>query len=204
MINRSKAEYFDGIAEEWDGWQAPDLAGRLAAGLEEFGVSPGETVIDIGCGTGNLTLALLDRLSTGGRVVSIDFSPAMVEKARSKITDPRAGFHVRDAADLPVEDGSADRVICYSVWPHFDDPAAAVKEFERVLRPGGLLHVWHLSSRETINEIHSSAGEAVSGDMLPPADETAAVIERGGFTVLAAREDEAGYLVTASKGGRPG
>jgi ubiquinone/menaquinone biosynthesis C-methylase UbiE len=202
MINRSKAEYFDSIAGDWDGWQDEDLSGRLEAGLDEFGVGPDETVIDIGCGTGNLTIALLGRLSPEGRVISVDISPAMVERARAKVDDPRVEFLVEDAADLPLKDESADRIICYSVWPHLDGPSAAVEEFRRILRPGGFLHVWHLSPREVINEIHSSAGEAVSGDILPPAADTAALIEKRGFRLVAVIEDGTKYIVSALKGGQ--
>ena len=199
MINRSKAEYFDSIAGDWDGWQDEDLFLRLEAGLDEFGVEPGETVLDIGCGTGNLTIALLGRLSPEGRVISVDISPAMVEKARAKVDDARVEFLVEDASDLPLKDESADRIICYSVWPHIDDHSAAVEEFRRILRPGGLLHVWHLSPREVINEIHSSAGGVISEDMLASAVDTAALIEERGFRLVTVMEDGASYIVSASK-----
>ncbi len=130
-------------------------------------------------------------------MAAVDISPRMLEVARSKIADPRVTWHLADARSLPLADASCDRVVCYSVWPHFDDRHAVAVELRRVLRPGGSLHVWHLSGRERINEIHASAGEAVRHDLLGPVSETAAVLGAAGFSVHTAVEGPERYLVTA-------
>jgi ubiquinone/menaquinone biosynthesis C-methylase UbiE len=203
MTENPKTAFFDGIADRWDGWE--DLAAmnaKLAAGLEELGVGADETVLDVGCGTGNLTRALLGRLSPAGRVVAVDISPRMIAVARRKVSDPRVAWHAADAARLPLGDASCDRAICCAVWPHFDDRAAAAVELRRVLRPEGRLHVWHLVPRGRVNEIHASAGEAVRRDALAPADETARLLAGLGFAVTAAVDDGLRYLVTAFKAAR--
>jgi len=200
MTVNPRAAFFDSIADQWDGWE--DLAvleRRLAAGLEEFGVGPNEKVVDVGCGTGNLTGALLGRLSAAGEVVAVDISPRMIEVARSKVADPRVSWHAADARWLPLGDASCDRVFCYSVWPHFAERETVAAELLRVLRPGGSLHVWHLIPRDRVNEIHAHAGEAVRGDWLPPAAETAALLAVAGFQVSAASEADGRYVVTAAR-----
>ncbi len=196
----AKIAFFDGIADKWDGWEDLDsLPLKLKEALEELGLGPNESVVDVGCGTGNLTKAVLAKLSTKGHVTAVDFSPAMIAAAQKKISDPRVTWHAADVHHLPIADGAADRVICYSVWPHFDDPAVCARELIRILRPGGVLHVWHLASRETINEIHANAGDAVAPDVLHPAEETAALLSEEGMVIKEVIDDDRRYLVTAIK-----
>ena len=200
MTANPRAAFFDAIADKWDGWDdIAVLRQRMAVGLREIGLRPDETVLDIGCGTGNLTLALLAALSPVGRVHAVDISRRMIEVARAKVADDRVTWHVEDARRLPLSAASCDRVLCFSVWPHFEDRRAVTAELMRVLRPGGSLHVWHLSGRQRINEIHSSAGEAVRGDVLPPARETAELLAAMVLRVAEVVDADDRYLVTAVK-----
>lgn len=197
-VANPRSAHFDAIADKWDGWDdLVVLRKRLDAGLAGFGLGSGETVLDVGCGTGNLTLALTRALGKDGRVVAVDISPRMIETARAKVQDPRVTFHVADAERLPLPEASCHRIVCFSVWPHFVERDAVARELARVLRPGGQVHVWHLASRDTINAIHASAGEAVQGDILAPATETAACLTRAGLEVTTVIDDADGYLVTA-------
>ena len=202
MSLAEKAAYFDGIAGQWDGWHDTlVVTATLAAGIAELGVGADETVLDIGCGTGNLTLALLRRLSRAGRVEAVDLSPGMIAEAKRKIRDPRVAWLVADVASLPLADASCDRAICLCVWPHVADREAAAVELGRVLKPGGVLHVWHTLSRGRVNEIPAAAGGPVHDDVLPPARVTAELLSRRGFHVTAAVDDHERYLVSAVRNG---
>lgn len=202
MDSQANAAYFDQIAHQWDGWEnIPEIRRKLAAGLETMDIEPGETLIDIGCGTGNIALGLLERLSPEGRVIAVDVSPRMIEIARAKTTDPRIEWHVADAYLLPISDASVDRVFCCQVWPHFDDHPRIARELYRVLRPNGFLHVWHFKSRAQINRIHADGGEALGKDRLAPAHMTAELLSQAGFQTLHQRDDDQGYLVTVRKKG---
>lgn len=199
-LQNPRVVHFDAIADKWDGWDDLVLLHRrLLDGLAAFGLGPQEHVIDMGCGTGNLTLAILSLLDQAGRVRAVDIAPKMLEVASAKVPDPRATFHLASAERLPFEDASSDRVICFSVWPHLRDQDAVARELARVLRPGGHLHVWHLASRDAINAIHAGVGGPVAGDVLLPAAQTAATLRQAGFDVSQVVDDADRYLVTAAK-----
>jgi ubiquinone/menaquinone biosynthesis C-methylase UbiE len=203
ITTNPRLEFFDSIAGQWDGWHdLEDLTRKLNAFLEKLGIDPSATVLDIGCGTGNLTVSLLNKtLGPSGRVVAVDISEKMLDLARRKVTDPRVAWHCGPADRLPLEDGTVDHVICFSAWPHFHDPAAATREFRRVLRTGGSLHILHLISRAEVNRIHAQAHPSVRHDILFPAGETARLLEMHGFTLANMTDDDNRYLITARKPG---
>jgi SAM-dependent methyltransferase len=100
------------------------------------GVDEGERVLDLGCGTGSLTAAILSA-HTAGEVVGIDPSPTFVEAARERFRDARARFETGDAQHLPFADRAFDRVLSMLVLNFVPDSGAAASEMRRVTRPGG-------------------------------------------------------------------
>ena len=201
-ISDARIEFFDSIAAKWDEWHdLEDLTRKLDAVLEEFGINEGESVLDVGCGTGNLTISLLRRLGPTGRIVAIDISNKMIERARKKVGDARVTWLLSSADHLSMEDGTIDRVICFSVWPHFRDHEAAARDLRRVLRPGGYLHILHLIGRSKVNRIHAEAHPSVRHDRLASACETAELLKRNGFIAISMTDDELRYMVTARKQG---
>lgn len=200
MIDNPRIEFFDDLANRWDTFEDLGLLQeRLAEGLGRFGLGSNDCVLDIGCGTGNLTQSLLAKLGPEGRVLAVDISAQMLHVARSKITDERATFHHADAKALPVAGCTADHAFCFGVWPHFDNQSAVATELLRVLRPGGKLHVWHLISRDRVNAIHAKAGAAVEHDLLMPAIDTAVMFTMQGFASTQVCDQDDIYLVTATK-----
>ena len=198
----SVVEFFDTIAPQWDSWHDLQKVGSdLDKGLLHFGVRHDEHVLDVGCGTGNLTAALLHRLKENGRVTAIDISEAMINNARSKIKDPRVTW-IHGSVETPgtVPD-SFDRIICFSVWPHLTNTEETGKLLYSILKPGGKLHIWHLISRDEDNRIHSQSSPAVKSHLLAPAREMASLLETIGFAIEETTDNEKEYLITASRVG---
>lgn len=196
----SRQDYFDSVAPKWDDWNGREnMDQRLLEGMKRFELRADERILDLGCGTGILLRHVLGELGEVGRVVAVDFSSRMLELAQRKISDDRVRFEQTDATNLPVEDGSMSRALCFSTWPHFSDPEAVLREIHRVLEPGGRLHIWHLASKETINSIHSGVGGLIGEDLLVPAEELVELGVSVGFRAETAIDTSDEYLVVLRK-----
>lgn len=117
------------------------LVGReFLAWLE---VSPGSSWLDVGCGTGALTGLILETAAPAA-IEGIDPSDGFLAYARASTPDPRVRFTAGDALRLPVEAASRDAAVSGLVLNFVPDPARAVAEIARVLRPGGIagIYVW--------------------------------------------------------------
>jgi len=194
------AEYFNSIAQKWDSWEdLNSLKVQFDKGLKQFGIFPHEHILDVGCGTGNLTASILRQLSQAGRITAIDISSRMIEIAQTKIKDSRVQWICDSIEHMTTYENVFDRVICYSVWPHLKNPEKVARLIKSMLKPGGKLHIWHLKSREAINETHAKASEVISNHMLVAASQTAALLEQSGFIIEEALDDDSGYLVSARR-----
>lgn len=99
--------------------------------------------LDIGCGTGALSQSILESKSPRS-VVGIDPSADFVAYAREHVADPAARFEVGGAEALPLDDGSVDVAVSALVLNFVPDKAKAIREMQRVVRPGGTVsfYVW--------------------------------------------------------------
>src|SRR5260221_6600399 len=104
---------------------------------ESISFDPSETILDIGCGTGEFERLILSECPEQ-RMVGIDISEKMFRLVRKKCgAYPTATFLRANAAALPVPDQSYDLVVSASAFHYFDQPMASLEEMRRVLIPGG-------------------------------------------------------------------
>ena len=110
--------------------------------LDQAEPQPGQTILDIAAGPGDLGFQAADRVGTEGRVISSDFSPEMVEVAR-RIGQKRGianiDYRALDAEKMDLPDDLVDVAVCRWGFMLMADPAAALRETRRVLRNGGPL-----------------------------------------------------------------
>lgn len=134
---------FDAIAASYDDWYRTPL-GAYADRVEKEIVldlaapCPGETAVDLGCGTGQYALALAAR---GLRVTGVDISARMLDRARARAAE--TGLSVRwieaDVRAVPLPSAAFDLATMVTVLEFVPEPERAVAEALRLLRPGGRL-----------------------------------------------------------------
>jgi ubiquinone/menaquinone biosynthesis C-methylase UbiE len=109
--------------------------------IELAGIADGDSVLDVGCGTGNLTLVAKATAGPGGEVVGIDGAEQMIKEAERKATARKAGayFQVGLIEDIPFPDHRFDVVLSSLMLHHLpkDLKRRGIAEIARVLKPGG-------------------------------------------------------------------
>jgi SAM-dependent methyltransferase len=140
------------------GWQdrrewLMGITGRVNDWLvQKADPQPGQTILDIAAGTGDLGFHVAERVGQEGRVISTDFAPEMVDVAR-RFGEARGLTNVEhrvlDAESMDLDEDSVDGAVCRWGYMLMADPAAALKETRRVLRDGGPLAfaVWRTPDR---------------------------------------------------------
>lgn len=139
-------------AARHDAWSSGDsyelYMGRWSRRIAErfldlVAPEPGLTWVEVGCGTGALSSAILNRASPA-RLTAVEPSAAFLVTAQANVVDPRVTFVAGDAQALPLPDASADILTLGLVLNFIPDRAKALAEMRRVLRPGGRLvfYVW--------------------------------------------------------------
>lgn len=111
-------------------------------------LEPGQKALDLCCGTGDLALALAERVGPEGHVTGADFSRPMLELATEKASSGGVGqveFEWADALHLPYDDGSFDAVTISFGARNLADLAKGLSEMHRVLKPGGRLAILEIT-----------------------------------------------------------
>lgn len=145
------------------------LSGVRRSTVKAARLQAGEAVLDVGCGTGDLTLRAARRVGAEGRAAGIDASPDMVKVARRKAAKKGrdVDFRVAPIEDLPFADGEFDAALSSFMIHHLPDDLklSGLAEVRRVLKPGGRLVVVDLKPGKGIVGLLSHLiGHRLPGD----------------------------------------
>ncbi|MEU4729736.1 methyltransferase domain-containing protein [Streptomyces sp. NPDC023588] len=155
-------EFFGARAAGWDR-KFPEDGPAFAAAVAEFGLRPGDRVLDAGCGTGRALSALRAAVGPTGLVLGADLTPQMLTAAQEAGRGAQAALLLADVARLPLRDEVLDAVFAAGLIAHLPDPEANLRELARVVRPGGRLALFHPIGRAALAARHGR--ELISGDL---------------------------------------
>ena len=133
-----------------------DLATFRDTVLGNARLERGDAVVDVGAGTGLLTIGASERVAPDGDVLAVDISADALGELRRVATAPNISYFIGTADVLPLPDASVDAVVTRSVLIYVDDKPEAAREFFRVLRPGGRVSIF-----EPINSRNTRLSEAI-------------------------------------------
>jgi ubiquinone/menaquinone biosynthesis C-methylase UbiE len=187
----------------YERWWRPAL-GRVAKGVfgpgmpDEhriarllLGLSPGDGVLDVACGTGNFTRDFARAVGTDGLVVGIDVSETMLTRAVADTAAAgldQAAYIRGDAQELPFRDQSFDAVCCFAAFHLFADPMRALDRMKEVLTPGGRIALFtSVRGRSAPVRTVESLLTARSGARMFEQDEVVRALERRGFVDIQQR-----------------
>jgi len=134
-------------ADEFDGWATNGHAESMERGhaapteaiVASWGLGPDSVVLDVGCGNGWAIRRCLALGAGGG--LGIDISPQMVASAQQRSAGTPLRFEVASAQAVPLPDAAVSHVLSVENLYYLPDPAAALREWARVCRPGGRLGI---------------------------------------------------------------
>ena len=205
------ARVFDSVAARYDLMNDVMSMGlhRIwkAIAISQANVRPGQHVLDVASGTGDLALAFAKRVGPQGRVVMSDINGQMLQRGRNRLID--AGYPIEavvcDAEHLPFADGEFDLVTVAFGLRNMTDKPTALRQMHRVLKPGGKLMVLEFSKvaapLEKIYDVYSFRvlpwlGKKIAQDeasyrylaesirMHPGPEELAQMLREAGFDIV--------------------
>lgn len=192
-------EYFNQLAGRWDRMTSQETRSRLPEMIKDLGIKAGDTILDVGGGTGILLPLLYEVAGNKSRIISLDIAEEMLKLAKNNSHPGNIDYIHADVGAIPLASGTFDFVICYSCFPHFPDKAKALAEMARVLRSKGCLVICHTASRHEINELHKSVGDVIGNDTIPDKATMRRLMLKSGLKPIEVRDEDHRYLATAAK-----
>ncbi|CAM5345068.1 2-methoxy-6-polyprenyl-1,4-benzoquinol methylase, mitochondrial [Streptomyces rochei] len=190
-------EFFGARAADWDS-RFPDDGPAYTAAVAELGLSVGARVLDAGCGTGRALPPLRAAVGPSGLVVGADLTPAMLQAAVRAGRDRDGRLLLADVAALPLRSRSLDAVFAAGLVAHLPDPPANLRELARVVRPGGVLALFHPIGRAALA---ARQGRRITSDDLRAEPRLRPLLAGSGWRMTSYVDEDARFLALAVREG---
>jgi len=197
---KNRKDFFDRHASTWEkDLQYEGKTCQLLEVVKWFELSEGDSVLDVGTGTGILLPFIKEAIGLKGNLVAMDFSFKMLEQARLRQGARGKNLINASVEAIPFSSNQFVRVTCFSAFPHFPNKAKALFEMVRVLRSGGKLFIAHLHSVEEINQLHQQVGGPVAYDFLPHPERIRSLMRDSGLCEVSIINQPGKFLAKGTK-----
>jgi ubiquinone/menaquinone biosynthesis C-methylase UbiE len=186
-------EFFTARAADWDS-RFPDDGPAYAAAVAELGLRPGDRVLDAGCGTGRALPPLRAAVGPSGVVLGVDLTPAMLREAVRAGRDRDGALLLADVAALPLRSHALDAVFGAGLISHLPSPAENLRELARVVRPGGVLALFHPIGRAALAARH---GRSLTPDDLRAEPNLRPLLAGSGWRMTSYVDEDSRFLALA-------
>ncbi|MFJ8145942.1 class I SAM-dependent methyltransferase [Streptomyces sp. NPDC096048] len=186
-------EFFGARAADWDS-RFPDDGPAYAAAVAELGLREGDHVLDAGCGTGRALPPLRAAVGPSGLVVGADLTPAMLQAAARAGRDRDGHLLLTDVAAMPLRSRTLDAVFAAGLVAHLPDPAGNLRELARVVRPGGVLALFHPIGRAALA---ARQGRRITPDDLRAEPNLRPLLAGSGWRMTSYVDEDARFLALA-------
>ncbi|MGI5424271.1 class I SAM-dependent methyltransferase [Streptomyces sp. CA-179760] len=186
-------EFFTPRAAGWDS-KFPDDGPAYAAAVAELGLRAGYRVLDAGCGTGRALPPLRAAVGPSGAVLGADLTPAMLREAVRAGRGRDGQLLLTDVAALPLRSRSLDAVFGAGLVSHLASPAENLRELARVVRPGGVLALFHPIGRAALAARH---GRPLTPDDLRAEPNLRPLLAGSGWRMTSYVDEDTHFLALA-------
>ncbi|MER5448377.1 class I SAM-dependent methyltransferase [Streptomyces sp. NPDC002764] len=193
-------EFFGARAADWDS-RFPDDGPAYASAVADLGLREGDRVLDAGCGTGRALTPLRAAVGATGVVVGADLTPAMLQAAVRAGRDRDGQLLLADVAALPLRSRSLDAVFAAGLIAHLPRPADGLRELARVVRPGGVLALFHPIGRAALA---ARQGRRITPDDLRAEPNLRPLLAASGWRMTSYADEDTRFLALAVREDRTG
>ncbi len=188
-------KFFDNLAPTWDTNEVLSTPGKVSEILKHANIKPGESVLDLGTGTGVLIPQLSQLVGPKGKIMAVDYSQGMLDIAIRKNSGviPVPTFANVDFETETIE-GVFDHILLYCVYPHLHTPVDTLKWLRAVnLAENGTITIAFPTDENFINSIHRQKHS--ESDCLPPAHKLAETLRQHGLDAAVVKADKESYII---------
>ncbi len=179
-------EIFNNLAERYvNKWNtSTEEKENLKKIIKFLKLKKGDIVLEPGCGKGDFSVFILEKIGEKGFLYAVDMSENMLNYAKEKLLKFKNVKLINcDVKNTKIKEKSIDKIICFNCFPHFYPKEKYIRKFYNLLKKNGLLIIAHSLSREKINNLHKKWGFNMREHFLPGIPQMNKMLKRNKFTI---------------------